>query len=92
MSSNLTPRAELLAKVNGIASRLEFIEGGLGIEDPNPRGAALALEDTEMAALDLVERVERMTQCARELAGMPTETNDSEVDQDQCAMASEVTL
>lgn len=69
----------MLDALRGIASRLEFIEGGLEIEDPNPRGAALALEAAEVAVLDLVDRVERMTQSARELAGMPTETNDREV-------------
>lgn len=61
----------MLDAIRGIASRLEFIGGGLATDDPNPLGAALALGDTEMAVHDLVKRVERMTQGARELAGMP---------------------
>lgn len=69
----------MLDAVRSIARRLDFIGGGLGIEDPNPKGAALALGDTEMAVYDLVGRVERMTQCARELAGFTVETDAGEV-------------
>ncbi len=69
----------MLDAVRGIASRLEFIGGGLATDDPNPLGATLALRDTEMVVLDLVKRVERMTQCARELAGVPTETAGGEL-------------
>ena len=69
----------MLDALRGIASRLEFIEGGLEIEDPNPRGAALALEAAEVAVLDLVGKVEEMSQGARKLAGVPTETAGGEV-------------
>lgn len=69
----------MLGAIRDIASRLEFIGGGLGVDAPNPRGAALALVGTELAALDLIDLVERMAQCARELAGMPAETAGEEV-------------
>jgi len=69
----------MLDALHGIASRLEFIEGGLEIEDPNPRGAALALEAAEVAVLDLAGKVEEMSQGARKLAGVPTEMAGGEV-------------
>ncbi|WP_428565467.1 MAG: hypothetical protein ACP59X_04415 [Solidesulfovibrio sp. DCME] len=69
----------MLRDIRAIASRLEFIGSGLEIEDPNPRGAALAVVDTEMKVLDLVEDLERMTASARDLAGTKAEACGGEV-------------
>ncbi|MEL7641688.1 MAG: hypothetical protein AAGU21_18795 [Solidesulfovibrio sp.] len=69
----------LLETVRGIACRLEFIGTGLALDNPNIKGASLALVDTEMKVLDLVEDLERMAASASELAGATAETDGGDV-------------